>query len=195
MSTYNGALPIAIPASDGAPEAFAGEGIGLFESLRIALDALLANKLRTLLTALGVIIGVASVVALLAIGRGTQEQIAERITANGANLLTINSKGAAGGASTRLTVDDAHALADPANVPAASLVSPEFMGIGSVVAGSESKTTMIMGVTPSYLAIHNNRVTGGSFIDESQESANVAVLGARIARDLFGEDVDPVGQT
>src|SRR5205823_11094463 len=129
MSTYNGALPIAIPAEDGVPEEFAGEGIGLFESLRIALDALLANKLRSVLTALGVIIGVASVVALLAIGRGSQEQIAERITANGANLLTVRSSGAAGGGSARLTMEDAQAISDPANVPHASKVSPESQGI------------------------------------------------------------------
>src|SRR6478672_2490284 len=154
----NGTAPAGARLANADPQLTAGwdeynpRGISPLDSVRIAFSTLMSNKLRTVLTALGVIIGVASVVALLAIGRGSQEQIAERITANGANLLTVNSKGAAGGASTRLTVDDAHALADPANAPAVSLVSPEFMGIASVVAGPENKTTMIMGVTPSYLA-------------------------------------------
>src|SRR5919205_439060 len=103
--------------------------ISLGESLRIALDTLMANKLRTGLTALGVIIGVAAVVALLALGRGSQEKIAESITQNGANLLTVRagSVGAggftsSGGKSQSLTIEDAKALADPANVPDAALV-------------------------------------------------------------------------
>src|SRR5262245_10204749 len=97
--------------------------ISLAESLRIALDTLAANKLRTFLTALGVIIGVASVVALLALGRGSQEQIAESITKNGVNLLTVRAGSlsaggfsASGGKTQALTIADAAALADPSNV-------------------------------------------------------------------------------
>ena len=116
-------------------------GISLAESLRIALSTLMANKLRTFLTALGVIIGVAAVVALLAIGRGTQDQIAARITANGANLLTIRAEGAAGGGNATLTLDDATALADAANAPEVAQVSPEMNTIASVVAGTASRCT------------------------------------------------------
>ncbi len=108
-------------------EALEARGISPVETIRIALDTLLANPLRTILTALGVIIGVSSVVALLAIGRGTQQTIADRITANGANLLTIRASGAAGGGGATLTIDDATALADPANVPAASAISPSYL--------------------------------------------------------------------
>jgi putative ABC transport system permease protein len=171
----------------------ANHGIGLGESLHIAFEALMANKFRTLLTALGVIIGVAAVITLLAIGRGTQAQITERITANGANLLTVRSAGAAGGGSARLTIDDAEALADPANVPAAAQVSPEFMGAALVVAGSKSTTTIVQGVTPVYVAIHNQAVAQGEFISPGQENASVAVLGARVAEELF-EGQEAIGK-
>ena len=170
-------------------------GIGLMESIGLAWSTLMANKIRTVLTALGVIIGVASVVALLAIGNGSQQQITDQITLNGANLLTIRAAGAAGGGNATLTTDDAAALADPANVPDAANVSPEGQGIGSVVAGSTSKTTLVIGVTPVYLQIHNNEMLYGNFISGDDASSNVAVLGAQAAKDLFGDGVDPTGQT
>src|SRR3954464_8371836 len=120
----------------------AHSSISLGESLRIALATLATNKLRTFLTALGVIIGVASVVAPLALGRGSQEAIAESITKNGANLLTVRAGslgaggfGGSGGKTQALTVADAAALADPNNVPDAALVSPEALGFGDIVAG------------------------------------------------------------
>src|SRR5215204_7699591 len=96
MSGQQSAAGLRSSSFDTRPSS-AHSSISLGESLRIALDTLAANALRTVLTALGVIIGVAAVVALLAVGRGTQEQIAERITANGANLLTVRASNAAGG--------------------------------------------------------------------------------------------------
>jgi putative ABC transport system permease protein len=194
MSTYEQTLPIAQPTEQEV-ESLGTGGISLLESLRIALATLSANKVRTVLTALGVIIGVASVVALLAIGSGTQEQIAERITRNGANLLTVRAEGAAGGGAAKLTLEDAQALSDPATVPDAAQVSPEYNSIAAVVAGPESQTTIIIGVTPAYMTIHNNKLALGSFIDDSQSNSQVAVLGAQVAEDLFGEGADPVGQT
>jgi putative ABC transport system permease protein len=193
MATLEKALPL--PVDEQEEEFTRGHGISPLESLRIASATLLANPLRTILTALGVIIGVGSVVALLAIGRGSQEEIADRITANGANLLTVRSSGAAGGGSARLTLDDAEALADPANVPHASKVSPESQGIAPIVAGSESKTTIVLGVTPVYLEIHNNKMLYGEFINDSHSDSQVVVLGSRAAEDLFGEGVDPTGQS
>src|SRR4026207_1769650 len=122
MSTYERALPDlsqrTVPAvKEPADELDSLEigGIRLSETIRIALDTLFANPLRTILTALGVIIGVASVVALLAIGSGTQGPIADRLPATAATLLTIRAPGATGGGSATLTIDDAAALADPAN--------------------------------------------------------------------------------
>src|SRR5215211_224962 len=145
-------------------------GISLTETLEIALGSLTANKLRTLLTALGVIIGVAAVVALMAIGRGSQESITASITANGANLLTIrpgatNAGGVGGqvGSAQTLTTADAVALADPQNVPDASQVSPEYNGNGQVVAGSQNLNVRIVGGLPAYLTVHNLSVAEGDF--------------------------------
>jgi putative ABC transport system permease protein len=170
-------------------------GISLLESIGLAWSTLMSNKIRTVLTALGVIIGVASVVALLAIGNGSQAQITEQITANGANLLTIRAAGAAGGGNATLTTDDAAALADPANVPDAASVSPEGQGIASVVAGSVSKTTIVIGVTPVYLQMHNNQMQYGNFITDEDSKSNVVVLGSVASSNLFGDGVDPTGQT
>ncbi|GAB4204187.1 MAG: ABC transporter permease [Roseiflexaceae bacterium] len=177
-------------------------GIGLGETLGIAVGSLTANKLRTLLTALGVIIGVASVVALMAIGRGSQESITSTITANGANLLTVrsgsSSAGGIGGqigSAQTLTVEDAQALADPQNVPDAALVSPEYNGNGQLVAGSLNQNARITGAEPSYLPVHNLSVAEGSFItdDDSRSMASVVVLGANVAMALF-PDGDALGQ-
>ncbi len=201
------------PAADGAATSIALDaravaalqagGIGLGETMRIALSSLTANLLRTLLTALGIIIGVAAVVALMAIGRGSQEAITARITANGANLLTVRpgsaSSGGVGegvGSAQTLTAGDAAALADPQNVPSASLVSPEYNASGQIVAGSQNTNARITGATPAYLTVHHNTVAEGDFISDEQvgSAATVAVLGANIAAELF-PDGGAVGQS
>ncbi len=176
-------------------------GISLAETMEIALGSLTANKLRTLLTALGVIIGVAAVVALMAIGRGSQDSITAAITANGANLLTVrpgaSSAGGVGGqvgSAQTLTTADATALADPQSVPAASFVSPEYNGNGQLVAGNQNSNARITGAVPTYLVAHNNTLSEGDFINDDQVSsnANVVVLGANIATRLF-PDGDSLG--
>jgi putative ABC transport system permease protein len=178
-------------------------GISLSETLGIALKSLTANKLRTLLTALGIIIGVAAVVALLAIGRGSQESITSSITASGANLLTVRSgasssggvRGQVGSGQT-LTTADAKALADTQNVPNASLVSPEYEDNAQLVAGSQNANARITGAEPAYLVVHNVSLAEGDFISESDISSmsNVAVLGANVAMSLF-PDGDALGQS
>ncbi|HNP88817.1 MAG: ABC transporter permease [Chloroflexi bacterium SZAS-1] len=179
-------------------------GISLGETFEIAISSLTANKLRTLLTALGIIIGVAAVVALMAIGRGSQESITASITANGANLLTVRS-GAANqgpgvgggvGSAQTLTSADAKALADTQNVPDAALVSPEYNGNGQLVAGSLNTNARIVGAEPAYIGVHNLTLTEGDFITDDQVNsmANVAVLGANIATTLF-PDGGAVGQS
>lgn len=177
--------------------------ISLAESARIAHANLLANKLRSVLTALGVIIGVAAVVALLAIGRGAQAKIAESITINGANLLTVRSGslsaggfGSSGGKSRSLTMDDAEALQLQTNVPGALAVSPETSSFGSIVVGSTSTSALVTGVTPGYQRLHNVSLARGAFFNEGHGSsaASVAVLGERVATSLFGQQ-NPVGQS
>jgi putative ABC transport system permease protein len=205
----DGARPVAENAAVEVldPQALAelqNGGISLAETLEIALKSLTANKLRTLLTALGVIIGVAAVVALMAIGRGSQESITSAITANGANLLTVRSgasnqfggvRGQVGDAQS-ITTADAAALSNPQNVPDASLVSPEYNGNGQLVAGSQNLNARITGATPTYLAIHNLSMAEGDFISDDQvnSNANVIVLGANVASTLF-PDGDALGQS
>jgi putative ABC transport system permease protein len=176
-------------------------GISLMETLEIALKSLTVNKLRTLLTALGIIIGVAAVVALMAIGTGSQASITASITANGANLLTVRSgasntggvRGAVGGAQT-LTTKDAAALADMANAPSVSLVSPEYSSSGQLVAGSQNTNATVTGAEPAYMTVHNVSVAEGDFITDEDVNgmANVVVLGANVASTLF-PDGDAVG--
>jgi putative ABC transport system permease protein len=183
----------AYPGAPGAtPAARRPQRIPLHESIRIALAALTANTLRTALTALGVIIGVAAVIALLAIGQGAQEQVAEQITANGANLLTVRSDGAAGGGRARLTLDDARALSEPGYAPHVRLVSPETTGIATIVAGSHNTNTIVQGVQPVYVDVHNASLAQGQFFGAAQQNAMVAVLGPRLAGELFPNG-NPIG--
>ncbi len=178
-------------------------GISLMETLEIALKSLTANKLRTLLTALGIIIGVAAVVALMAIGNGSQATITANITANGANLLTVRSgapntggvRGAVGGGQT-LTTADAAALADPQNVPDVTLVSPEYDSNGQLVAGSFNTNSGVVGVKPAFMSVHNVSLAEGDFItdDDVTSMSNVVVLGANVANTLF-PDGDALGQS
>ena len=196
MSTYDQALPQAVapPRAQADTAATLEDGhISITETLGIALEALLASKLRSMLTALGVIIGVAAVVALLAIGRGSQDQIAERITANGANLLTVRSQGQAGGGSATLTLADALLLSDPTIVPAARAVSAEAQSVALLAVSSLSQRTIVEGVQPTYAELHSSKVASGAFITADQANSDVLVLGSRIATTLFPSG-DPVGQ-
>ena len=195
---------VALPPTTAPADADLWEGgIGWVETLGMSLASLRANPLRTVLTALGVLIGVASVVALLAIGRGSQASITASITANGANLLTIRPQGQAGagqvrgavGAGSTLTVADATALANPQNVPDAAFVSPEYNGNAQLVAGSLNQNARVTGALPVYPSLHNTTLAEGVFISEEQNvaSANVAVLGANVAANLFTSS-DALGQ-
>jgi len=195
--------PADVDAADPQIAALQEGGISLMETLEIALRSLTANKLRTLLTALGIIIGVAAVVALMAIGRGSQQSITSSITANGANLLTVRSGASSSGgvrgqvgSSQTLTTADAQALADTQNVPDASLVSPEYDGNGQLVAGSQNTNARITGAEPAYMVVHNVSLAEGDFISDSDDNsmANVAVLGANVATTLFPGG-DALGQS
>jgi putative ABC transport system permease protein len=177
-------------------------GISWQETLRFAMASVRANPLRSILTALGVMIGVAAVVALLAIGRGSQESITASITANGANLLTVRSGasnqgpvgGAVGGAQS-LSVADARAVADPDRAPSVAFVSPEYGGNAQIVAGSTNANVRVTGAEPAYALVHNNTVAEGSFITDEhlRAAANVVVLGTNVASSLF-PDGGAVGQ-
>src|SRR5437867_1543718 len=132
------------------------------ESIHVAWRSVRANKLRSILTMLGVIIGVGAVVALTGIGQGASEQITSQITSTGTNLLTIfpgatfqgGVRSAAGNAVT-LTTEDAQALADPANCNSCAGVAPVLNRNAGVVYGSQNTNTNIFGVTPAYAHVRN----------------------------------------
>ena len=174
----------------------------LIENVRVAWDGLTANKMRSTLTMLGVIIGVASVISLLSIGEGAQTAITDQVTSIGSNLLfvtpgvlKVGPVRSPSGNVTTLTWADAEAIAAPGNVPDAVIVSPEFTQNTQVVFGNDNINTLVAGVTPEYLNAFKLRMARGRFIEEKDVNgrSNVAVLGYQAARDLFG-GFDPVGQ-
>ncbi len=166
------------------------------ESVLTALDSIAANKMRSILTMLGVIIGVASVIALMAIGNGFSENITSEINSIGTNLISISTDFDNSSGYSSLSQDDVDALSDPANVPAAARVGAIVQGNQPVAYGGESLNTTVSGVTTSYMAINNlDEFQLGDGLNEADEatSARVAVLGAGVASDLFGNEF-PVGR-
>ena len=171
-------------------------------TLRTALESLGANKLRAGLALLGIVIGVSAVIALMSIGRGSQEAITSRIESLGTDLLFVRPGasvhaivGGQGSAST-LTLDDAFALQDSTFAPSVAAVAPELRTNAQVVAGRENTSTQVVGVTSEYRVIRNFPVSSGQFISpvHVQNVSEVAVLGSQVAETLFGFR-DPVGQT
>jgi len=159
--------------------------------------------MRSALTMLGVIIGVAAVIALLSIGQGAQMAIVGEITAVGTNLLRVEpGSGPMGGprsdegaSVTTLTYDDAQAIADPGNVPDAMAVTPEFIQFAQIVFGNENINAQVVGTTAEYPEVFGLEVARGRFVEEKDVNgrSNVAVLGYQTARDLFG-GFDPLEQ-
>lgn len=158
----------------------------------MAMRSLSANKLRSSLTMLGIIIGVGAVIALMSVGRGAEAMITSTFEQMGTNLLTVMG---ARGATNSLTLDDAEALADANIVPSVVKVAPQSQSFGEVIAGNESITTTINGVTPDYQQVRNHTIASGRFISDKNmaERDMVAVLGSDVAQDLFGSN-NPVGQ-
>ena len=177
----------------------------LLENLRVALDGLVVNKMRSGLTMLGVVIGVAAVIALMSIGEGAQASITGEISAIGSNLLIVRpgvvvmgpgqSMGNGGGNVTTLTYADVEAIADPGNVPDAAVVAPLFEQSTQVVFGNENINASVVGTTTEYQDTVEMEVARGRFIEEKDVNgrSNVAVLGYQVAQDLFG-GFDPLGK-
>lgn len=173
----------------------------LTEIVRESFGTLGLNKMRTGLAALGIIIGIGSVIALISLGAGSQKAIENQIQALGANLLTVmpsNSRQGnvrTAGQNTSLTLDDARAIATNNSITTISQVSPELSRRSQVIAGRNNTNTEIVGVESTYSAIHTMEMTAGNFISERDVSgvAKVAVLGPQAVIDLFGEGANPVG--
>jgi putative ABC transport system permease protein len=152
------------------------------ELVRLALSRLRTARVRAALTMLGVVIGVASVVALVSVGRGTTSQITSRLSALGTNLLTINATGR-NGTSTTLTLDDAKAIAQIDTIAA---VAPEVQTQSVVAVGPTTTTTSIVGTSAAYASVRAYDVWQGTFLTDAAvgSSLRVAVLGATVANAL-----------
>jgi len=167
----------------------------------VALTSLNANKLRSGLTVLGIVIGVAAVIALVSIGRGAEASITSQIQSVGTNLLFVRpgrlqEGGAfsAAGAAASLTLEDAAALA---SAPSVVGVSPVVNGRAQVVFLSQNTNTSVLGVTPEYPWVSNFELADGEFLSQTNVTArsSVAVLGSAVADILFGGTAGAVGQT
>jgi putative ABC transport system permease protein len=176
--------------------------MGAGDAIKLSLEALAANKLRTGLTMLGIIIGVGAVIALMAVGQGSQKAVTDQIAGLGSNLLFIRpgqtSSGgvrAAFGSASTLTEDDADAILT--GVPGIVAVAPQTSSGSQVIAGANNTFTDIVGVTPDYQDVTGVEVTSGFFIGSNDvtRTAKVAVLGATVAQTLFPDGTDPVGQS
>ena len=161
------------------------------EFVRLALSRLRTSRMRAALTMLGVVIGVASVVALVGVGQGTTSDITSRLAGLGTNLLTISPSNDGGSSATTLTLDDAEAIR---GLDAIAGVAPEVSTSLTVAAGDESTSTTIVGTTPDYPTVRAFDIWQGTFLtDVSVElDLRVAVLGASTASDL-GLDADDIG--
>jgi putative ABC transport system permease protein len=170
----------------------------LSKAVRVALKALRANKLRSALTALGIIIGVASVVTMLALGRGAGADVENRVMSMGANLLTVRPgqmrRGPAfGGSVQTLTLEDAEAIQD--ECPSVAAVDAGCRGTAQLKWKSENTSTSITGASASYLEVNSKSMEQGSFFGahDVRGSSRVCVVGQGVVEDVFGEN-DPIGQ-
>jgi putative ABC transport system permease protein len=172
----------------------------LLASLRIALRALMVNKMRSALTMLGIIIGVGAVIAMIAVGSGAKKRIAEQIASMGSNLIMVmsgssTSGGMRFGAGTvpTLTADDAKSI--QTEIPGVKYTAPSLNGVAQVVYGNQNWSTIIIGTTPEALDIRDWPLAAGRpFTQQDVDGATkVCLLGRTVAENLFG-GIDSVGQ-
>ena len=174
------------------------------ETTRAALEAISARRLRSVLTTLGILIGIAAVMLTVGFGQGAQDQVRDEIGKLGSNLLivspgsTTSASGVRGGrgSATTLTSGDAAMLADHAVAPDIVGVAPVTSSVETIIAGTTNWTTSVVGSTPSWLQVRNRTMAQGRFFTpaETSQAAEVAVVGATTASELF-DGRPPVGQT
>ncbi|MBK8429752.1 MAG: ABC transporter permease [Lewinellaceae bacterium] len=178
------------------------------QSILEALESLNGNKMRSGLTVLGIVIGVAAVIAMLAVGNGAQASITGSISSIGTNLLFVFSgsadgppggpgSGRSGNNDRPLTLTDAEAISDPFAAPSVELVAPAIQGNGTLTYAGENTTTTISGVPPTYATVRNSEVAEGEFINEEHilGRMSVVVIGPETATAIFGHADGVVGET
>jgi putative ABC transport system permease protein len=177
----------------------------LFDSFRSALQSIIVNKLRSALTMLGVIIGVASVIAMVAVGNGASIQIQQQVLSLGSNLVTVtpgnqNSDTGLRGAgvqSMNLTLDDMNAIQAQLGPTIAAVEAEQGAGRWQVTAAGQNWNSQVTGVTTGYPQVRDWGLAYGDFFtdDDVRVYAQVAVIGSVTSANLFGDGVDPTGQT
>ncbi len=170
--------------------------------LRVAFRSLARNKLRTVLTMLGIIIGVAAVIAMLSVGQGAKSAVEGSIASLGTNVLSVYPGGQTGGAvhgeagiTSRFTEDDVEAICKEAD--AVRYITPTARTSAQIKYGSQNWRTSIYGAFPEYLTIKKWNLTSGIPYSASDEhsSGKVCLIGLTVAKNLFGDGADPVGKT
>lgn len=182
---------------------FSAGGMSSMELVRFAVGAIAAHPMRSALTSLGVVIGVAAVIMMTSIGVGAQQRVEQALSSLGTNMLVVRPGAprgggggfvrGAGGSGATLTVDDAEAMRTLDGIAA---VSPAINGGAQLVYEGANWSSRIEGVTPDYLVARDLEIASGQMFDDSaaQSGRKVAVLGQTVVTELFGEGVDPVGQ-
>jgi len=178
--------------------------VNWLETLRTAVDAVRAHRLRSLLTMLGIVIGISSVVLTVGLGLGAQDEVRKQIDSLGSNLLIVSpgsstdSSGVRGGfgSASTLTLADAQAIADRSVAPDVARVAPASTTTTSLTAGTTNWTTRLIGTTTSWKDVRQRTLASGRYFtaDEAARGANVVVLGSAAASELFSVG-NPVGQT
>ena len=175
--------------------------IDLKSTLKIAMNSLKVNKMRSALTSLGIIIGVAAVIAMLAIGGGTNKQVQENMESMGSNMLTVRSANArTGGVSmgmgSKPTLSVKDAVAIQKNAKGVDAVAPILSTSKQVMFGNQNWQTTIYGVTLPYMYVKNYEIASGKSFspDDDRNAAKVALIGSTVETELFG-DIDSVGKT
>ncbi len=170
--------------------------MSIYEVVRFALRGLSANKLRSALTMLGILIGVAAVILLVAVGNGSAKAISDRIQALGTNTITVMSSGRGGTTNTALTTSISDALIDPNLAPDVASVSPVVSASATVTyGGNDESVNSFVGTTPGWFAASNTPVSEGAAFtaDDENQGRRVVVIGQTVSTDLF-PGVDPINK-
>lgn len=177
--------------------------MNILNLIKVSLKAVAANKIRSFLSMLGIIIGVAAVIAMMSIGQGSKQSIRKELSSMGTNLLTVRpgADNGPGGVRQDPSAMQTLKIADYEHIVAerklVKYVSPEVTAAGQVVYGNNNTTTTVYGESPEYLDIKQWTVEQGACFTEEDvfKSAKVCVVGATVVNELFGEGVDAVGKT
>ncbi len=174
--------------------------MNLTENLRIALNGLFTNRMRSVLTTLGIIIGVGAVIGLVSLGRGVEDFVAGEFQSLGSNILFVFSSVPANGTAADIepiTTNEGEDLASPLIAPSIEQIAMQYDVFGSVASGSRAVTLPVSGVTPNFTSVRQWTIREGAFVSQYDvdNAARVAVLGTTMVERLFGDKtLNPIGE-